>query len=134
MIGSIARLRTKGSLRPDQDKQDFRVFDFCFNFDFFREHPDGIEGSGLIPLGTRIFRSRVRLLAHVQTRPDLDPEAALEGALTAELHGEVAAMNRENFIVKMHLEAVDRFRERSAWEKLSDADREELERCSGGPC
>ena len=33
---------------PDQDKQDFRVFDFCFNFDFFRENPDGIEGRGTI--------------------------------------------------------------------------------------
>ena len=30
-------------------------------------------------------------------------------ALTTELHGEVAAMNRENFIVRMQLEAVERF-------------------------
>lgn len=22
---------------PGEDKQDFRVFDFCFNFDFFRK-------------------------------------------------------------------------------------------------
>ncbi len=51
-----------------------------------------------------------------------------QGSLTTELHGEVAAMNRENFIVRMHLEAVDRFRERKAWEQLSDADREVLQR------
>ena len=37
-------------------------------------------------------------------------------------------MNRENFIVRMHLEAVDRFRERKAWEQLSEADRETLQR------
>ena len=37
-------------------------------------------------------------------------------------------MNRENFIVRMHLEAVDRFRERTTWEQLSDADREVLQR------
>ena len=36
-------------------------------------------------------------------------------------------MNRENFIVRMHLEAVDRFREHSAWEQLSDADHETLQ-------
>jgi type I restriction enzyme, R subunit len=35
-------------------------------------------------------------------------------------------MNRENFIVRMSLEAVDRFRERTAWERLCDADRERL--------
>ena len=44
--------------------------------------------------------------------PDLDPDGALaEVTLTTELyHGKVAAMNRENFVVRMHLEAVDRFR------------------------
>ena len=37
-------------------------------------------------------------------------------------------MHRKNFIVRMHLEAVDRFRERTTWEQLSDADREVLQR------
>ena len=69
-----------------------------------------------------------QLLIHVQVTPDLDPDRALAGALTAALHGEVAAMNRENFIVRMHLEAVDRFRERTTWAQLSDADREVLQR------
>ena len=49
----------------------------------------------------------MQLLTHVQATPDLDPDTALAGALTTALHGEVAAMNRENFIVRMHLEAVD---------------------------
>ena len=113
---------------PDDDKQDFRVFDVCFNFDFFRENPAGIEGRGIVPLGTRLFRSRVQLLTHVQVTPDLDPDRALASALTTALHEEVAAMNRENFIVRMHLEAVDHFRERTTWEQLNDADREVLQR------
>jgi type I restriction enzyme, R subunit len=126
MIGRGARLCPE-LFGPDEDKQDFRVFDFCFNFDFFRENPDGIEIGGAVPLGTRLFRTRVQLLAHVQAAPELDPDAALAGTLITELHGEVAAMNRENFIVRMHLEWVDRFRERTAWERLSDADRERLQ-------
>ena len=127
MIGRGTRLCPE-LFGPGVDKQDFRVFDFCFNFDFFRENPAGIEGRGIVPLGTRLFRSRVQLLTHVQATPDLDPDTALAGALITELHGEVAAMNRENFIVRMHLEAVDRFRERTTWEQLSDADREVLQR------
>ena len=127
MIGRGTRLCPE-LFGPDDDKPDFRVFDFCFNFDFFREHPDGIEPSAVVPLGTRLFRARVQLLAHVQATPDLDPKTALGGSLTTDLHGEVAAMNRENFIVRMHLEAVDRFRERTAWDQLSDADREQLHR------
>ena len=125
MIGRGTRL-CPDLFGPDEDKQDFRVFDFCFNFDFFRENPDGIEAGGRVPLGTRLFRSRVQLLSHVHTTPALDPDMKLVGSLTDELHGEVATMNRENFIVRMHLEAVNRFRERKAWEQLSDADVEVL--------
>ncbi len=127
MIGRGTRL-CPDLFGPGDDKQDFRVFDFCFNFDFFREHPEGIEDSGDVSLRARLFRTRVQLLTGVQATPDLDPEAALAGALTTELHGEVAAMNRENFIVRMQLEAVERFRQRESWERLTASDVEILQR------
>ena len=126
MIGRGTRL-CPDLFGPDEDKRDFRVFDFCFNFDFFDENPEGIEATDAVPLGTRIFRSRVQLLTHVRATPALDPDAKLAGSLTDELHGEVNAMNRENFIVRMHLEAVDRFRDRDVWERLGDPDVELLQ-------
>ena len=126
MIGRGTRL-CPNLFGPGENKHDFRVFDFCFNFDFFREHPEGIEAGGAVPLRARLFRSRVQLLTIVQATPDLDPEAALAGPLTTKLHGEVAAMNRENFIVRMQLEAVERFRQRSSWEQLTPSDVEILQ-------
>ena len=126
MIGRGTRL-CPDLFRPDEHKQDFRVFDFCFNFDFFRENPDGIEAGRGAPLGTRIFRSRVELLSHVQMTPALDPDMKMVCSLTDELHGEVSAMNRENFIVRMHLEEVNRFRARTAWDQLSESDVETLQ-------
>ena len=126
MIGRGTRL-CPDLFGPGKDKHDFRVFDFCFNFDFFREQPEGIEPGGGVPLRARLFRSRVRLLASVQAVPDLDPEAALAEALATELHREVAAMNRENFIVRMQLEAVERFRRRKSWEQLTATDVETLQ-------
>ena len=126
MIGRGTRL-CRDLFGPGDDKQDFRVFDFCFNFDFFREHPEGIEPGGAIPLGARLFRSRVQLLTILQSTPDLDLEAALAEALTTELHREVAAMNRENFIVRMQLEAVERFQQRESWERLTASDVETLQ-------
>ncbi len=126
MIGRGTRL-CPNLFGPADDKHDFRVFDFCFNFDFFRENPEGIEVSGDVSLRARLFRSRVQLLTHVQATPDLDPEAALAGSLTTELHREVAAMNRENFIVRMQLEAVERFQERESWKRLTASDVEILQ-------
>ena len=126
MIGRGTRL-CPNLFGPADDKHDFRVFDFCFNFDFFRENPEGIEGSEDVSLGAQLFRSRVQLLTRVQATPDLDPEAALAGSLTTELHREVAAMNRENFVVRMQLEAVARFRERESWKRLTASDVEILQ-------
>ena len=125
MIGRGTRL-CPDLFGPGTDKADFRVFDFCFNFDFFNENPDGIEGSGGAPLGTRLFRSRVQLLGHLQAVQTLDTSGALKKTLADLLHGEVAAMNRENFIVRMHLEPVERFQRQEAWAKLSEADRNVL--------
>jgi type I restriction enzyme R subunit len=127
MIGRGTRL-CPDLFGPGDDKKDFRVFDFCFNFDFFKENPDGIEGSGGAPLGTRLFQSRVQLLGHLQGVSTLDVDGTLKKSLTDLLHGEVAAMNRENFIVRMHLEPVERFQQREAWAQLSEADRDVLTR------
>lgn len=127
MIGRGTRL-CPDLFGPDDDKRDFRVFDFCFNFDFFRENPEGINANDSAPLGTRLFRARVRLLGHVQTTPDLDPDARVRESLIRTLHAEVAAMNPDNFIVRMALETVERFQQREPWHQLDEQDREILQR------
>ena len=48
MIGRGTRL-CPGLFGPDEDKTDFHVFDFCFNFDFFRENPKGSKPAGAFP-------------------------------------------------------------------------------------
>lgn len=112
---------------PGEDKADFRIFDFCFNFDFFKENPDGIESSGGEPLATRLFRARTGLISELRSNKELDPEGKLDAAITGQLHSEVAAMNKKNFIVRMELEAVEKFQKREAWDSLGDSDIHELE-------
>lgn len=107
---------------PGEDKEDFRIFDFCFNFDFFRENPEGIESGGGEALATRLFRARVGLLSELRANAELEPEGKLDPALTQQLHGEVAAMNKKNFIVRMELEAVEKFQNPEAWQSLSSSD------------
>lgn len=127
MIGRGTRL-CPGLHGPEADKKDFRVFDFCFNFDFFKENPEGINAGDTASLGTRLFRSRVRLLGYIQNKPELKAHAELSNSLIDGLHREVASMNPENFIVRMHLEAVETFQSRDRWETLSDSDSEVLQR------
>jgi type I restriction enzyme R subunit len=125
MIGRGTRL-CPDLFGPGRDKEDFRIFDFCGNFDFFGENPEGMEAADNPPLGVRLFRSRLLLLEHVREHPELDPGGALDEVLVRVLHGEVASMNPRNFIVRMHLQAVDRFRNREAWDVLSSEEYETL--------
>lgn len=127
MIGRGTRL-CPDLFGPGEDKADFRVFDFCFNFDFFKENPDGIDAGSSAALGTRLFRARVQLAGHLQATQDLDPDGGLATGLIDGLHAEVASMNPENFIVRRKLEVVERFQTREAWETLSEDDRETLMR------
>ena len=76
MIGRGTRL-CPDLFGPEDDKQDFRIFDFCFNFDFFRQNPTGIEGSVVTPIGARLFRSRVTLLGYLQEQAPLALRARL---------------------------------------------------------
>jgi type I restriction enzyme R subunit len=62
------------------------------------------------------------VLAVHETRPDYANTADLQTTLTEALHGEVAAMNQDNFIVRTELAHVQRFAERERWQQLSEGD------------
>jgi len=111
---------------PGVDKQDFRVFDFCFNFDFFREKPQGRSTGDSPSLAARLFRARLELVGHLQANREHDPDTLLRETLSDTLHSEVEAMSRDNFIVRLQLEAVERFQDRNNWQTLSDTDRATL--------
>src|SRR3546814_17177777 len=53
-------------------------------------------------------------------RGGYDALVALRGEIADELHGEVAAMNLDNFIVRPQGEHVGRFRERQAWDGIDE--------------
>jgi type I restriction enzyme R subunit len=74
----------------------------------------------------------VQLLAQVQLDNALDPEDKVKKTVSDLLHQEVAAMNEENFIVRLHRQQVERFKDRNIWEQLSDLDKQELVRKVAG--
>ena len=128
MIGRGTRL-CENLFGPDQDKADFRIFDFCGNFDFFKENPDGIEGAATESISSRIFKNRLRLLEGVRAgeTEQHDPEGTLCGSLADTLHRDVAAMDLDNFLVRAKRKAVERFAKREEWEQLEEPDVETLE-------
>ena len=132
MIGRGTRL-CQDLFGPGQHKREFLIFDFCQNFEYFNENPAGASSVVAEPLGTRLFKSRLDLLQLLRTPqpgaalvaqenlPAYQQTGELQTALAEQLHGEVAAMNQNNFIVRTELGHVQRFAERKVWDSLDDS-------------
>src|SRR3954452_17497248 len=73
MIGRGTRLRPD-LFGPGKDKQDFFVFDFCGNLEYFSQDLPGSEGSVQKSLTHRLFESRLGLVVALDgagSEPDL---------------------------------------------------------------
>jgi type I restriction enzyme, R subunit len=126
MIGRGTRL-SEDLFGPGLNKEFFYVFDYCQNFEFFNQKTKGTEGSKQEPLSTKIFKSRLELLAGFRKLESRD-EAIIEldNGIAGTLRHQVEAMNTNNFIVRPHTREVEKYREKQSWEELGDGDFAEL--------
>ena len=118
MIGRGTRL-CPDLFGPGEDKTRFLVFDYCQNLEFFSQDLPPAETGGGVPLSERIFTARLELL-HVFDEQQTWGEQREEVA--ALLRTYVAAMPEQNFLVRPHLDLVERFRQPEAWHDVSVGD------------
>ncbi|MBC2605633.1 DEAD/DEAH box helicase family protein [Pelagicoccus albus] len=131
MIGRGTRLCP--SLYGDgEDKTDFRIFDFCFNFEFFEENPEGIGGGVSETLGKRLFKSRARIVHLLDESPGFEGVGGVRETLVSGLRSEIHSMNRENFLVRKTLSTVELFAEESQWNSINEEACEALQRDLSG--
>ena len=67
MLGRGTRL-CKDLFGPGEDKQNFLVFDFCQNLEFFSQNPATSDGSASESLTTRLFKARLEIIAELDKR------------------------------------------------------------------
>lgn len=149
MVGRGTRL-CPNLFGPDKDKENFSIFDYCQNLEFFSQNPDFKEGTATEPLGTRLFKARLTLLTELDTALAAQPEAAagtathavkdaappaygqpltlarLRGDVASGLHSHVAAMRLDNFVVRPQRLFVEKFARTEAWSHLAPEDVHEL--------
>ena len=120
MIGRGTRL-CKELFSPEDDKKEFFIFDYCSNFEYFNENPDGAPVSTTEPLGQRLFKARLNIMSLLSSQDDQTKELkAVQQDLRQSLQTEVQSMNNENFIVKPELEHVEHFKKDESWNNLDD--------------
>jgi type I restriction enzyme R subunit len=128
---------------PGQDKEFFRVFDYCQNLEFFGANPETKEASAAKSLSERLFTSRLDLVRALDEKEsksggflanDQLPEAGkplrsednIRRDALKTLQETVAGVNLESFIVRQHRRAVERYRASDAWKKIDEEQRKEL--------
>jgi len=100
---------------PGQDKEEFIIFDFCQNLEFFNENTKVTDGPSAMPIGQRLFSGRVGLIEALQESDEHQP---LLTAVKKRMHEEVQGMNLENFIVRQSRRSVAKFQSFDSWGTL----------------
>ena len=122
MLGRGTRL-CEDLFGPGEHKTHFNVFDFCGNLEYFSQPLVSAEKSSGKSLSEILFSARLELLQTLDSVAALGDERA---EIAATLHKTVASMNPDNFLVRPHLELVERFSSLEAWATASLADLAQL--------
>lgn len=123
MIGRGTRL-SENIFGPGKDKECFYIFDWCGNFDYFDQNPDGQEAPATQSLTERLFCLRSEIAFHLQHQQWQEDEYCknLHDEIKALLHEQVETLSDSHISVRMKWEAVSHFKEKEAWTYISDLD------------
>ena len=126
MIGRGTRL-CPDLLGIGQDKTHFLIFDYCGNFEFFRENPKGMDTQIGKSLTEKLFNAKVDIIRELQGI-DYQTEEYINHRkeLVKEVTRDVLALDSENFRVRQHLQFVEKFKNKENWVTLSVVDTNEV--------
>ncbi len=125
MLGRGTRL-SEDIFGTGKHKTEFMLFDFCGNLEFFNAHPKGIEARASESLEQRLFKLRIDVLQALAVQADDPASQDLHSYHANVLHERLCAMPQNNFLVRPHLELIERFSSREAWNVLSRLDARDI--------
>lgn len=128
---------------PGQDKEFFRVFDYCQNLEFFGANPELKDAGSAKSLSERLFAARLDLVRALDKQPGgmsegaqeayggenrerLPTEAEVRADALKTLQDTISGVNADSFIVRQHRRAVEKYRDPAAWHQIDDEMRKEL--------
>ena len=108
-------------------KKYFLIFDYCSNFEFFREHKKGFETKETKTLTEAIFGKKVRLIVNLQEAAYAeDGVQAFRQQLVNDCQQQVAALNQELVTVRQQLRYVERYKKPEVYQLINEEQKLEL--------
>ncbi len=123
MIGRGTRL-SPDIFGNGKDKECFYIFDWCRNFEYFENNPDGNSAKSAISLTERIFGLRADIAFYLQNQKYQEDDfcRSLHDELKQMLKESVKSLSDNLISVRAKWEIVSRFKEDNAWLSLSQVD------------
>ena len=126
MIGRGTRL-CPDLFAPGEHKKEFVIFDYCQNFEFFEEHPDGITTKNMRPILQQIFEAKVKVTQLVSDLSEkTDDEKEVRDHYLDDLHKTVQGLDENRFVVRKQLRYVKEYSNKAKWLNLSKSDVQEI--------
>ena len=109
------------------DKRRFLIFDYCGNFEFFREHKEGYESRETKTLSENIFSKQIRLAIALQESTFAEqPYQTWRNELVETCRTQIQELNPHLISVKLQLRHVEKYKPPEAFIHLSEGDKGEL--------
>ncbi len=126
MIGRGTRL-CENLFGEGKDKEQFCVFDYMRNFQFFDEHPKGKElGVTIAPITAR-FTRMVQIIRLLQDAAYAEEDyQIIRNELVNHVVDDIQAMNPQRIEVRLELRYIEMYKARKEYECLDDVNKEEI--------
>ena len=126
MIGRGTRL-CPDLFGPGEDKKEFVIFDYCQNFEFFDEFPEGTVTKNMKPLLQQIFEAKLKVAQLISDLPEKTAaDVEIRDAYLDELHKTIQNLNETRFVVRKELRYVKEFSNNSKWLNLTKSDVQDI--------
>lgn len=129
MIGRGTRL-CKDLFGANKNKEYFYIFDICNNFEFFEQHPDGIEATKTESITEKIFKNKLELIVELQNINYQNNKEYIEyrESLVNEFLNEIANLNPDGFIVKVEKAYILKFNNKEQWNDITQLKSDEIKK------
>ncbi|MBP3398886.1 MAG: hypothetical protein J6K75_03915, partial [Erysipelotrichaceae bacterium] len=110
MIGRGTRLCE--GLIDGKDKTHFQIFDYCGNFEYFDQHPDGTDGLVMQSITQKLFNLRLDLMEELQRYEHqiIIEEKKYYDEIKFDLHTQIKALKKSNRLsVRANMNYVDKY-------------------------
>ena len=126
MIGRGTRL-CPDLFGPGEDKKEFVIFDYCQNFEFFEQFPDGAATKNTKPLLQQIFEAKLNVAQLISDLPEKTAaDIEVRDAYLDELHKTIQNLDENRFVVRKELRYVKEFSDKNKWLNLSKSDIQDI--------